>query len=379
LFLFVPVAAFLSAVLLIISAYSKSYKEAQLYFFPVYLVSWFPALAGILPGLTLRSVIAVVPLANVSVAVRDIMVGKFDWLMLSIVFLTMSAAAGWLIRTSAKMLHQERLISAGETADAADFSGGPAIFPKRVLRWFAILWVVMFVVALNVPQLATFRKQLLFNGVLLFLGGSLVMLRYYKMEIKQVWALRLPKAAVWPAILLLIPAANIMGIGIFRLVDHVIPVPTQMLEQFAQAIMPKELPVWQMIFFLAFIPAICEEITFRGTLLYGLRHKFRPVGLAIATGIIFGLFHVSYFRIIPTGFLGIILAAIVLLTGSIFPSMLLHFGNNTFAYLMSKWSSPIAKMDWWAYLIATAVVAFCFYIIYLNRTPYPELRTKKKI
>jgi sodium transport system permease protein len=190
--------------------------------------------------------------------------------------------------------------------------------------------------------------------------------------------MRMPKAAVWPAIILLIPSANVMGVGIFRLASLILPVPAQMIEQFAQSIMPKELPVWQMILFLAVLPAISEEIAFRGTLLYGLRHKFRPAALAVVVGIIFGLFHISYYRIIPTGFLGIILTAIVLLTGSIFPSMALHFGNNAFSYLMTKWGSPIDKMDWWAYLLATAVCAFCFYIIYRNRTPCPELRTVRK-
>jgi sodium transport system permease protein len=297
--------------------------------------------------------------------------------MLFIVFIVMSATAVWMIRASAKMLNQERLITSNES-DAADLAGGAALFPKHVSRWFALLWIIMFVAAANIPQLATFRRQLLFNGVLLFLGSSLIMVRWYRIDIKQAWALRMPKAAVWPAILLLIPSANIMGIGVFRVASLILPVPAQMIEQFSQSIMPKELPVWQMIFFLAVLPAVSEEIAFRGTLLYGLRHRFHPAVLAVVVGIIFGLFHVSYFRIIPTGFLGIILTAVVLLTGSIFPSMALHFGNNAFSYLMSRWGSSTASMTWWAYLIAMTIFALCFYIIYRNRTPYPELRRSNR-
>jgi hypothetical protein len=59
LILFIPVAAFISAVLLMLSTYAKSYKVAQLYFFPVYLVSWVPSLAAVLPGISLCSAIAV--------------------------------------------------------------------------------------------------------------------------------------------------------------------------------------------------------------------------------------------------------------------------------------------------------------------------------
>jgi sodium transport system permease protein len=373
LILFIPVAAFISAVLLMLSAYAKSYKEAQLYFFPVYLVSWVPSLAAVLPGISLRSAIAMVPLANVSVAVREIMVGKFDWPMIAIVFAAMTAAAFGTVVATARMLSQERLITASES-DAADFAGGPALFSKRVLRWYALLLVIMFVVAVNVPQLATFRRQLLFNELVIFFGGSLLMILKYRLNFREAWALRLPKAAVWPAVALMIPSANIMVVGIFRLANFVIPVPTQMLEEFSRNIMPREISGWQMILFMAILPGIFEEIAFRGTLLYGLRHKFRPAVLAVVVGIIFGFFHVSCFRIIPTGCLGIILTTLAILTGSIFPGMALHIGNNAFTYLASMQSYPIARMGWWLYIVATLVFAFCLYIVYRNRTPYPGLR-----
>jgi membrane protease YdiL (CAAX protease family) len=286
----------------------------------------------------------------------------------------MSATALWTMRAAAKMLNEEKLVTASES-DAADLAGGAALFPKRVLRWYALLGVILFVVAANVPQLATFRKQILFNELVIFLGGSLLMIRVYRLDFKQAWALRLPKAAVWPAVLLLIPATNIMVIGIFRLANVFIPVPTQVLEQFAQSIMPKELSAWQMILFLAIIPGVVEELAFRGTLLHGLRRRFRPAVLAIVVGIIFGFFHVSYFRIIPTGVLGIVLTALALLTGSILPCMVLHIGNNAFSYLASVQRLPIAKLGWWAYFIAAAIFACCIYVIYRNRTPYPDLRT----
>jgi sodium transport system permease protein len=376
LFLFIPVAAFISAVLLMLSAYAKSYKEAQLYFFPVYLLSWAPALAGVFPGISLRSAIVIVPLANVSVAVREIMVGKFDWPMIILVFIVMTVTAVWTGRVSARMLNQERIITTGEF-DAADLQGGPAPFQKRVLRWYALIGVILFLVALNVPQLATFRRQLIFNELVIFLGGSLLMVARYRLNIKQAWALRAPKPAVWLAILLLIPSSNIMGVGIFRLANLVIPVPSQVIEQFASDVMPKNIPAWQMILFLAILPGICEEIAFRGTLLYGLRRRFRPTGLTVVVGIIFGLFHVSLFRIIPTSFLGIVLTATALLTGSIFPGMLLHAGNNAFAYAASMKDLWIGHLAWWVYLLAALVFIVGFVILNRSRTPYPDLRDRR--
>jgi sodium transport system permease protein len=373
LLLFIPVAALVASVLLMLSAYAKSYKEAQLYFFPVYLLSMVPALASFLPGITLRSAIVVVPLANVSVAVREIMVGKFDWPMIAVVVVVMVASAAWAMRVSAGMLSKERLITASES-DAADFAGGPTLFPRHVLRWYGVIGALLFAVAANVPQLATFRRQLLFNEVVLFLGASLLMIRRYRLDFKEALALRPVKPAVWLATLLAIPSGSLVAVGVFRMASLILPVPDQMLEQFSKNLMPDTIPAWQMIFFLAILPGICEEIAFRGTLLYGLRKKLRPVPLALTVGSIFGLFHVAFFRIIPIGFLGVILTAVALLTGSIFPCMLLHAGNNAFGFWAAKAGFPLASLDWRIYLAAATVFGLCFYVIYRNRTPYPGLR-----
>ena len=373
LLLFIPVAAFVSSILLMLSAYAKTYKEAQLYFFPVYLLSMTISFAAVLPGVSLRSAIVIVPLANVSVAVREILVGKFDWPMIGLTFVAMATAAFWTVRASARMLAQERLITSSE-ADVADFAGGPALFPKHVLRWYALLGVILFSVALNVPQMATLRRQILFNELVLFLAGPLLMIWKYRLNPKEALAFRTVKPAVWLAALLIIPSGNLVGIGVFRLANLVIPVPRQVLEQFGQELTPPGMPMWQIILLLAVLPGICEEIAFRGTLLYGLRRKLRPIGLALVVGLIFGLFHVALFRIIPTGFMGVVLTAIALLTGSIFPGMLVHAGNNAFAFWAGKQGFPLATLGWQPYLAALVTFGLSFYILYRNRTPYPDLR-----
>jgi sodium transport system permease protein len=373
LLLFIPLAAFTASILLMLSAFAKSYKEAQLYFFPIYLLSWVPALAAVLPGISLRSAIILVPLANVSVAVREIMVGKFDWPMLVCVFIVMSLAAAWAVRASARMLSKESLITSGGI-DAADIAGGPALFPRHVLRWYALMGVALFAVALNVPQLSSFRAQLLFNELVLFLGIPLLMIRKYRLNVRDALALRPVKPLVWFAVLLAIPAGNLTTVGVFRLANLVFPVPQRMLEQFGRELMPESIPLWQLILFAAILPGICEEVAFRGTLLFGLRRKLRPLPLAVSVGLIFGFFHVALFRIIPTAFMGMMLTAMALLTGSIFPGMLVHAGNNALGLWMGKMEISAGNLAWWWYLAAAAVLALAFYILYRARTPYPGLR-----
>jgi ABC-type transport system involved in multi-copper enzyme maturation permease subunit len=176
LLLFIPLAATIASVLLMISAYAKSYKESQMYFFPVYLLSLIPSLASMMPGLSLRSAIAFVPLANVSVAAREIMVGRPDAPMIGVTFVVMLCTAAYLMRASARMLTREDLIVPAHF-EAAEFLGGPALFEKRVLRWFALMWVITFAVATNFPALASFRRQLIFNEIVVMLGAVILMMR----------------------------------------------------------------------------------------------------------------------------------------------------------------------------------------------------------
>src|SRR4030095_7714326 len=99
--LFIPLAAAIAAALLIVSAYAKTYKEAQLHFFPLFMGSLVPSLAAVIPGLKSRSIIAFVPIANVSVAAREVLMGRPDHLMIGVTVAVMSLTAALLIRYSA--------------------------------------------------------------------------------------------------------------------------------------------------------------------------------------------------------------------------------------------------------------------------------------
>jgi sodium transport system permease protein len=88
-----PLAALVAGVLVLVSGYARSYREAQLYFMPLLLVAAVPALAAFLPAVSLRSVLALVPVANVSVGVKELLVGRVDWPMLAIVWAVTAAAA----------------------------------------------------------------------------------------------------------------------------------------------------------------------------------------------------------------------------------------------------------------------------------------------
>jgi sodium transport system permease protein len=366
LLLFAPLAITLGSVLLMLSAYAKSYKEAHLYFFPVYLLTLLLSLTSLLPGVPLRSAIAIVPIANVSVAAREILVGRPDLPMILLTFLVMVGVASWLMRTARQMLSREDIVLPAH-AEPAEFIGGKALFGKRVFRWFALLWAVEFAAAANVPALASLQRQIIFNEIFLMLGASILIVRLYRLDLRETLSLRSVKPVVWLAILCAIPTANSAAVAVFRLANIFVPVSEDLLRSTSESLIPAGMPQWELFLFLAVIPALCEEIAFRGILLSGLRHRFRPVTVAITVGLVFGLFHMTLFRIAPTAVLGVILTAIAILTGSIFPGMLLHMGNNAWGVWAGLHDFDANSFGPWHSAAMLAIFALSMWIIYRNR------------
>jgi sodium transport system permease protein len=369
--LFLPLTVLAGSALLLLSGYAKSYKEYQIYFFPVFMLFMVPAAAGVLPGTPLRSLVAVIPIAGIALAVRDVMLGDYDVLGLSLAFASTSVAAWGLARLTSRTLSTERLISRSEL-DAADLFGGPAMFHRRVLLWFGGMWVALLLISVWGGEDLGIRSQIFVNLILLFLGGSVFLLRRYQLPVREALALRPVAPVVWLAVLIGAPSALLVGNGVAQLAEHILPVPQRVLESFGQYLLPESLPLWQIVLFLAVLPGICEEIAFRGVLMYGLSKHLRPVPLALAVGAIFGVFHVAIFRILPTAYLGVVLAAVTLLTGSIFPAMVWHALNNATALVPARLGlmSAEVQVEPWMYQGAVIGLALAFWILWRTRRPY---------
>lgn len=375
--LFVPVAVVVSSLLLLVSTYAKTYRETQLYILPVFLGLMALTAAGLLPAVSLRSVIAVVPVANVSVAVREIMVAHYDVPMLLVTCLSMLVTAFLLLRMSSRMLDMERLITAQE-ADEADFKGGAALFPRRVLLWFAGMFALIVIAPANVDALTRLEGQWAFNMFGVFFLGSLLMIRVHRLDWREALAIRPVRPQVWLAVLLLVPSTLLTGIFVVGLSSVFLPFPEEMLEKFASKLIPDDFPMWQILLMMALTPGIVEEMAFRGLLLHGLHRRLRPIVLILVVGVIFGLFHQALFRIIPTSYLGMVLTTVAVLSGSIFPCILLHAGNNAFAFMLYRSGVEIEAWPPELLLLNIPVFVFAIYLLYRYRTPYPGLLPVRK-
>ena len=85
----------------------------------------------------------------------------------------------------------------------------------------------------------------------------------------------------------------------------------------------------------ALLPAVLEEMVFRYIPIRFLGGRSRRAAI-IVSSVMFALVHMSLFRIPYALVAGVIFAYITVLTGSILPSMLLHFANNTVSVLWMR-------------------------------------------
>lgn len=368
--LYLPMVALTAGVLLVTSAHARSYKEAQLFLTPVLLGMSIPALAPLLPDISIRSAIVVVPIANLAIAARDLLVGEIHapWVMAA--WLVTAGTAAWVARLSVRALQDESLLT-GDTS-REEFLGGPDLFRNRVLRWFAVFWAVKVLLDFNLGFDDLRMASLVGVGVV-FLAFPLLLIRHFRLVPRKALALRIPRAGVWVGVALGAPAGVVAASSFFHLMDFILPVPRELLENFGQALLPEDIPLWQLFVFLAVVPGIAEELTFRGVLLHGLRRRFGPLGLALVVGLIFGFFHFQIFRIPSTALLGVILTAVTLLTGSIFPAMFWHILNNGLALYLSTTGVEVSGESLHWAVGSVLVLALAFRIIWIHRTPYPDV------
>ncbi len=85
-------------------------------------------------------------------------------------------------------------------------------------------------------------------------------------------------------------------------------------------------PAAQLLLF-ALLPALSEEVLFRGALLSALR-SWGALPACLASGLLFGFFHGSILRFAPVALLGTVLAAVVWRTGNLWVAVGCHALHN---------------------------------------------------
>lgn len=90
------------------------------------------------------------------------------------------------------------------------------------------------------------------------------------------------------------------------------------------------------IILMCIIPAMFEEILFRGIILEELSGRFTRRGAIFITALIFAVVHLDFSNLIPQFVLGAILCHITIAEKSVLTAMIAHFTNNLFAIILRE-------------------------------------------
>lgn len=195
---------------------------------------------------------------------------------------------------------------------------------------------------------------------------------------------RAPKAKTWlvitPLIVLMFPVTIVfssIGTIILNVIgyDFVYSVGTIYNS-------PADLIKW--IAVIAVLPAVFEEFTHRGLLIGALRDRGSEMEIVVISALMFALMHTNIVQFFYAFAGGLVMGYVVVKTGSILPSMLMHFTNNAVSCIINYSSQTEGGLgelyDWIIAKISSsylsgfmvlilAVAIIIFYVFLLSLLP----------
>jgi sodium transport system permease protein len=299
-----------------------------------------PVVISQLPGMEMSARTAFVPVLNLSLAIKQILIDGANLDSLFLVSASTLATTALILALAARLYQREELLI--ERSGARGFFSGGARRgpqstpdPEQAIMLMAVLFVVLYYVG-SALQAWNLMVGLVLTLAVGMLGPVLLCIRLLKLDFRETLHLRRP-----PALAML--AATLLGVSSFVWVsalthlfyDTFLPVPEVFEEMLREAFStPRD---WSgkllMVAVVAVTPAICEEAIFRGWLLSSLRGRVKPWTAIILTAVIFGVFHLSIYRFLGTASLGLLMGWMVWQTRSIWPAVLYHLLNNACSVL----------------------------------------------
>ena len=367
--LLVLFSGFFSAVLLSLTSFAKSFKEAQAYLIPIMLLSLAPGMLSMMPGVTFTGPMAIAPMINIVLLARDVLSGTVVPATALAAVLSTVAYATAALAVAAKLFGSDAVTRSSDQTFTALFkrpslaTGVPS--PQTCALMLALLVPVHFVISnglmmllQNKAESINISQNFLLNAVALtftFGGIPLAAALFGRHRLQTTYRVRMPSPfallgavlvgfGAWALAFESIVFADALGIG--GLDESRLKQMLGALDKFTKA------SPWLLVACLALTPAIIEELCFRGFLFSSLRRIMSPWQVIALTSVLFGLFHVLtgnallIERFLPTTLLGIVLGWIAFRTGSVIPGMVMHFIHNAFIELFGHYHKELEQIEW---------------------------------
>lgn len=341
-------ALFMSALVMCVCAFAKSFKEANNYITPLTLVVLLTAYIGFIPNVKLDAKMALVPVANICLLMKDLLVFKYDFALILMVLLSnviYAFIAVWLLGR----IYNSESILFGESASGIKLferrknikrGSLPSIQESLLILIVALLLMTYVggIMSLSYPLMGVIAPQF-FIGVL-----PLLACLYIKGDARKIFALHLPGTTAILGSLLLLLGAGSFSLLLSNLLSYFFPDNSKGLNE-EYMTMLDGVPFAVAVLLIALLPAICEELMFRGYMFTAFKQKMSLPKAIFFVSVLFGISHMSLIKLIPTAVLGAALAYAFHKADSIFASGMMHFLNNTLSVFVLYYGEKIAFLN----------------------------------
>ncbi|PHQ34548.1 ABC transporter permease subunit/CPBP intramembrane protease [Rhodopirellula bahusiensis] len=357
-------SCFFSALLLSLTSFAKSFKEAQAYLIPVMLLSLGPAMLSLMPGVNLEGPLAVAPLLNIVLLARDILSGTATAAGAVVAVTSTLFYAAATLGIAAKLFGSDAVERTSQKSFGSLFQRPNAITNHPSMSQaglvIALLLPASFLISNGLMQwlrmvsgTISVSSQLLLNALSLILVFGLTPLfatiigkhrflttyRFSTPPLASLLGAVVLAGGAWAFAHEALALADQFGIALLS--DDQIERTRSLLDKW------KTVPPWILLLTMAATPAIIEELCFRGYLFSAFSNVLRPWQTVCITAVLFGLFHVFVGstllveRFLPTTLLGLLLGWVAFRTGSVWPGVVLHFFHNGMLELAARYHEQL--------------------------------------
>jgi len=339
-----------------ISTRLKSTTIGQTVMTPLMIVFLLLGFIGTFDGIAIERGLLIIPVMNIAGIIKSIILNE-QGIMLNLLF-TVIISIGYtylIMKNSVQLLNGEKIL---HQDNESGFLGSKISMKNFDVdkSSYAYLSFIIIAVALLVIG-GYFQGKEIVSGMIItqvvILGGaSIIVLKLVNINIIKSFKF---KSFPLKYLILAIVFGLFARFPISYVVEgfsYIFPLPNIFTESNIVVSAFGELNLFYLLFIVAVLPAVFEELVFRGSLLslFESNKKRTDLRNAVIVGILFGAFHLSLFRFLETGLLGIVLTMLTIKSGSIVPAMIMHFVNNASSILLLEISKE-ENIDRYGFII----------------------------
>lgn len=339
-------ALLVTAVCMCTCVFAKNFKEANNYVTPVMLIFMFGSYAAMIPDLELTAQTAAIPIVNVALLVEGLFQFQYNYGLFAIVLFSNVAYSLLAILILGKIYNSEAVLFSEGLSSVRIFTRRSEMKEKQ-MPGYGDLILLLCLVLLLIFYVGSFAQiKWGFGGVviqqLIILLCPVLYAWYMKADAKRLFSIKKPGVSQVAGGVLFGIAAFLCAMIIGVLLVPFFPESADGLTQLDDMLTSQ--PAVVLILVVALMPAIGEELLFRGFVMGTLKNKCTGVIAVLVTTLLFAAYHMSLIKMFTIGIIGFGLTYAAYKSGSIVTSMCMHFLNNLLSVLITKYPKQMQRV-----------------------------------